>query len=156
MELERDIWSYDLERGTLSRVTFSALVSFPLWSIDGDRLIYGTSMGIRSINSTDLGQVEELTNPGTLIDFQLPTSITPDGQQILFTQGSEQIQNVHTLNMTPEHQSTPLINSEFAERGAAISPDGHWLAYTSNETGRAEVYVRPYPEIETGKWQIST
>ena len=58
--------------------------------------------------------------------------------------------------MTPEHQTTPLINSEFAELGPAISPDGRWVAYGSYESGRSEIYVRPYPEVETGKWPIST
>ena len=156
---QSDLWSYELERGTLSRVTYSGLVSSALWSIDGNRLIYGTKLGIRSVNSVGIGQVEELTQITAMRRYApIPTSISPDGQQILFTyfSGQEQSFDIHTLSLTPEHQTTPLINSEFGELGAAISPDGRWLAYQSDETGRMEVYVRPYPEIESGKWQIST
>ena len=158
--LNNELWSYDLERGTLSRITYSNDVWSPLWTADGDRLIYGTPQGIRSINSTGVGQIEELSNITEVTQFApMPTSISPDGQQLLFTnyaldQGN--VQDIHTLNLTPEHQFAPLINSEFTENGAVISPDGRWVAYLSNETGRNELYVRPYPEIETGKWQIST
>ena len=89
----------------------------------------------------------------------MPLSISPDGQQLLFTNwalGQERVADIHTLSLTPEHQFAPLINSEFMELGAVISPDGRWVAYLSGETGRPELYVRPYPEVDADKWQIST
>jgi serine/threonine-protein kinase len=58
--------------------------------------------------------------------------------------------------MEGESSSQPLLDSEFAEKSAAISPSGRWIAYESNESGRFEVYVRPFPNVEEGKWQISS
>lgn len=157
-----ELWTYDLERGTLSRITYSGDVWSPLWTADGERLIYGTPQGIRSISSTGIGQIEELSSITEITRFTpLPTSISPDGQKLLFSdwhfdQGG--VQDIQTLNLTPEYQSAPLINSEFTEfiAVAVISPDGRWVAYMSAETGRAEVYVRPYPNVEADKWKIST
>ena len=60
------------------------------------------------------------------------------------------------MPMTGEHTEQPLLATGFNESAAAISPDGKWLAYQSDETGRPEIYVRPFPDVESGKWQIST
>ncbi len=60
------------------------------------------------------------------------------------------------LTLDGDHSSTVLLDDEWLERGAALSPDGRWLAYTSNETGQREVYVRPFPDVDAGRWQIST
>jgi serine/threonine-protein kinase len=54
------------------------------------------------------------------------------------------------------HRVTALVQSSFAERNAVVSPDGRWLAYEANDSGQLEVYVRPYPEVSTGRWQVST
>ncbi|MCZ6484226.1 MAG: hypothetical protein O6826_00835, partial [Acidobacteria bacterium] len=59
------------------------------------------------------------------------------------------------LSMEGERTSQPLFQSQFNETKARISPDGHWIAYESNESGRTEIYVRPFPNVEEGKWQIS-
>lgn len=58
--------------------------------------------------------------------------------------------------MQGERAATVLLDEEWNEFGASLSPDGRWLAYTSNETGQREVYVRPFPDVESGRWQIST
>jgi len=60
------------------------------------------------------------------------------------------------LTLDPERTYRPLLKTRFYETGANLSPDGNWLAYTSNESGRREIYVRPFPDIDTGKWQVST
>ena len=60
------------------------------------------------------------------------------------------------LSVDGERTSTILLDTEFQEANAALSPDGRWLAYESNESGRREVYVRPFPEVNAGRWQIST
>ncbi len=63
--------------------------------------------------------------------------------------------DLHVLSMEDERVSQPLFQSQFREARAMISPDGHWIAYESDESGRFEVYVRPFPNVEEGKWQIS-
>ena len=60
------------------------------------------------------------------------------------------------LTLDGDRVLTVLLDDDWNERGAALSPDGRWLAYTSNETGRGEVYVRPFPDVDAGRWQIST
>jgi serine/threonine-protein kinase len=54
------------------------------------------------------------------------------------------------------HHVTPLVQSPFAERNGVVSPDGRWLAYEANDSGRFEIYVRPFPEVNNGHWQVST
>ena len=60
------------------------------------------------------------------------------------------------LTLEGDRTATLVIDGEFAERNAALSPDGRWLAYNSNETGQYEVYVQPFPDVDRGKWQVST
>jgi eukaryotic-like serine/threonine-protein kinase len=154
-----DIWSYELARGTLSRITFSNNAHSPLWSPDGARIIYSTPAGPESINANGIGEVEKLASslPSNLGTF-FPTAITPDASDILTYVGGGNARAIYRLRQTPEQTTmTPLLNApEYVETAAALSPDGRWLAYVTNETGQDEVYVRPYPDIDGGKWQIST
>ena len=60
------------------------------------------------------------------------------------------------LELDADHRVTPLVQTPFAEQNASISPDGRWLAYEANDSGQFEVYVRPFPEVNSGKWQVST
>jgi serine/threonine-protein kinase len=82
---------------------------------------------------------------------QYALSFSPDGKRLVFGQGND----LYVLSMEGERTSQPLFQSQFRERLGRISPDGHWIAYESNESGRQEVYVRPFPNVEEGKWQIS-
>ncbi|MDA2914999.1 hypothetical protein MYX77_13790, partial [Acidobacteriia bacterium AH_259_A11_L15] len=75
---------------------------------------------------------------------------------VFYEANSETSGDINVLSMEGEPISKPLLQTQFAEGGAAISPDGRWVAYHSNETGRREVYVRPFPNVEEGKWQISS
>jgi len=173
---ENDIWIWDLTRLTLTRLTFDpALDSYPVWSPDSRRVIFGS---IRSGQANNLywqaadgtGTPQRLTESG---NQQFPVAITPDGAEIVFRQ-------VNTAARTSEQggendlmrlrigspdappskgaskTATPLINTQFNEINADISPDGRWVAYQSNESGRDEVYVRPFPDVNSGRWQIST
>ena len=60
------------------------------------------------------------------------------------------------MEMTGTHTVTPLVQSPFAERNGIVSPDGRWLAYEANDSGQFEIYVRPYPAVNSGRWQVST
>lgn len=153
---EQNIWSYELDRGTFSRITFTTYAWYPLWSPDGSRLVYYTLGGISSVNSNGIGEIDVLVSkPDSDIFLWQPTSFTPDGTQLLYQEPSSGSWDMHSLSMAPEHVSTPLFNSGFEEQSGAISPNGRWIAYATNETGELEVYVRPFPDIESDKWLVS-
>ncbi len=78
-------------------------------------------------------------------------SFSPDGKRLVFGQGNE----LYVLSMEGERTSQQLFQRRVRESFGMISPDGHWIAYASNESGRQEVYVGPFPNVEEGKWQIS-
>ena len=84
--------------------------------------------------------------------FGLPNFITPDGAQLVFQNGGD----LYLLALNGEAAASPLLSSEFQEFFANISPDGRWMAYTSDETGRYEVYVRPFPNVDDNKFQVSS
>jgi serine/threonine-protein kinase len=152
-----DIWIYDLEREILTRLTFDpATDSFPVWTPDGQRIVFnsgragaGNDLFWKSADGT--GQVERLTtNPNNQGAF----SFSPDGKRLVFGEATNS--DLQVLSMEGERTSQPLFQSQFNESRARISPDGHWIAYESNESGRIEIYVRPFPNVEEGKWQISS
>jgi len=152
-----DIWIYDLEREILTRLTFDpATDSFPVWTPDGQRIVFnsgragaGNNLFWKAADGT--GQVERLTtNPNNQGAF----SFSPDGKRLVFSETTTT--DLQVLSMEGERTSQPLFQSQFNEFRARISPDGHWIAYESNESGRQEIYVRPFPNVEEGKWQISS
>src|SRR5262249_2356541 len=89
--------------------------------------------------------------------------ITPDGTRLVFRDGvartGEDLMVVSLAgDATPGgtgHRVTPLLQTRFNERNAEVSPDGRWLAYESDESGRDEIYVRPFPDVDAGRWPIS-
>ena len=81
-----------------------------------------------------------------------------DGSEILFTECAlgHSICDVSRIMLGEEVVYSKVFAEEFEEEAAVVSPNGRWIAYTSNESGQKQIYVRPYPEIETGRWQISS
>ncbi|MDA2923267.1 hypothetical protein MYX65_01185, partial [Acidobacteria bacterium AH-259-L09] len=156
-----DVWIYDLARGTHSRLTFDpAYDGRPLWTPDGRRLLFrsrrdagGENLFWKAADGT--GQAERLTtdpNPD-----RVAWSFTPDAKSLVFTQLSPETSwDLHVLSMEDEPTSQPLLQTQFGEGSPVISPDGRWIAYRSDETGQWEIYVRPFPNAEEGKWQISS
>ncbi|MCZ6769556.1 MAG: hypothetical protein O7D93_09950, partial [Acidobacteria bacterium] len=98
------------------------------------------------------GAVQRLT---TSPNSQGAYSFSPDGKSLVHNESSTS-RNLHVLSMEGEFASQPLLDSEFAENAAAISPSGRFIAYSSNESGQSEIYVRPFPNVDDGKWQISS
>jgi eukaryotic-like serine/threonine-protein kinase len=149
----QDIWVYDLARQTLSRLTFdNADDRFPVWTPDGERIVFhstrdGGGLWWRAADGTGAAErlLADAANP-------IPYAFTPDGAQLLYNAGG----NIYTLTPGAEVPAQALIQSEFGTIRPDLSPDGRWLAYQSNETGRFEIYVRPFPNIDDGKWQISS
>ena len=154
-----DIWTYDLERDSLTRLTFANGNSrFPIWTPDGKRVTYGSEQPGRALNlfwkpADGSGAEERLAES----EFrQYPTSWSPDGRVLAFSQRHPKTGgDVWLLSMEDKRAARPLLNSPYNESEARFSPDGRWLAYVSDETGRSEVYVRPFP-AGGGKSQVST
>lgn len=82
---------------------------------------------------------------------------SPDGTRMLLeTRTPESRDDISIVTMGPPVETRPLLNTRYSETAPAISPDGRWLASVSDESGRAEVYVRPFPAVDRGRWPIST
>ncbi len=150
-------WLLDISRGTLSRLTFEGNYNGgTAWTPDGKRITFGSDRaGPRNLfwqPADGSGAAERLmTNDHT----QVASSWSPDGQALLFEQtGPGTGFDVWTYR-TSDRKSQPFLNSRFNEIGPRFSPDAHWMAYASDESGRYEVYVQPYPG-PGGKWQVST
>ena len=83
--------------------------------------------------------------------------MSPDGTRLIFTETAPTTgEDVMQVELTGTHTVTPLVQSPFAERNGIVSPDGRWLAYEANDSGQFEIYVRPYPAVNSGRWQVST
>ena len=156
---ELDLWIWDLARSTLTRATFDPGVDLhPLWTPDGQRLIFTSERaGSRNLfwqSAAGTGGIERLSESPSV---QNATAVSPDGRHLIFTESAEKTaDDVMQVALAGTHQVTPLIQTPFVERNGMVSPDGRWLAYEANDSGRLEIYVRPYPEVSTGRYQVST
>ncbi|MCZ6750804.1 MAG: hypothetical protein O7E51_03130, partial [Acidobacteria bacterium] len=154
---DNDVWIYDIPRNTLTRLTFEGLNGYPLWTPDGERVTFSSIRGgtqdLFWIPADGSGTAERLT---TSEYGQYPLSWSPDGHTLVYyelhpTSGGD----LWLLPFEGEHKPQPFLQTPFHERSAVFSPDGKWLAYSSDESGRYEIYVRPFAG-GGGKWQIST
>ena len=156
-EQERDVWLYNLSRDTLTRLTFGGSTNaYPIWTPDGRRLAFmSTKEGVGNIFwqlADGSGGLERLN---TSEYVQAPTSWSADGQLLAFIEVNPTTgYDIWILRMS-DREAQPFLRTPFNESAPQFSPDGHWLAYVSDESGRYEVYVQPYPG-PGGKWQIST
>jgi serine/threonine-protein kinase len=138
---------YDLQRGALSTVATGTFPIRALWTAGGSRLIYGSSRQARAWNlwsrrADGGGPEERLTTSG---EVQLPLAITPDERTLVFAEGSGPTGLMQRMPLAPQGGATPLVPGRVWGSGAAFSPDGRFVAYESVESGRSEVYVRPFP-----------
>jgi serine/threonine protein kinase len=161
-----DISVYDFQSDVLSRLTFNGLESFnPVWTLDGKHLAFysrtGNSNGIAWVRSDGSGGVQPLIAGNT----PAPYSLSPDGRRLAYYDENLKSQFetwILPLDLADPDHPKPGKPERFAPSQAnqlhpAFSPDGRWIAYTSDESGSFEVYVRPFPETTAaGKWQISS
>jgi len=152
--LAGDIWVFDLQQSTLSRLTFEGRQQFPDWSPDGSRVVYTTLSGASGVfwSPAGGGEMELLYRPTG--DQVFEGLLSHDQRSIVFRAGSipGDLYYVRRDSLDAPHA---LLTSPHDERSPALSPDDRWLAYVSNETGRDEVYVRPFPG-RGGRWLVST
>ncbi len=157
---ERDIWLWDLRRQIMTRVTFDAqLDGLPVWSPDARRLVWTSQRdGPNNLYwqaADGTGTVERLTeSPNT----QRASSFTPDGRRLLLSETAGTASRNVDLGLLPlagDRRVTWLVKTRFSELNGEISPDGRWLAYESDESGQFEIYVRPFPAVDQGRWLVS-
>ena len=154
-----DIWVWDFAGKTMTRLTFAPEADiYPHWTPDGQHIVFSSQRGGRfnlfrtAANGT--GSPESLADADV---EQLVNAVTPDGKSaIAHALVPERSADLIVVSLTGDPQTESLISTEFAERDAALSPDGKWVAFESNMSGQTEVYVRPFPDVEAGQWQVST
>jgi len=156
---ELDIWTFDLARKTLTRLTMDPAVDgYPVWTPDGRRIIFESNRGggvfnLYSQAADGTGVPEALTKSQNSV---WPHSISPDGtRMVLHETGSKTGDDLDVLVMDGKSKPEPLIQTAFSEQHGEISPDGRWLAYDSNDSGQQQVHVRPFPNVNSGHWQVS-
>jgi len=152
-----DIWTYDLARDVLARLTYDRKSEFPRWAPDGKHLVFSSAKsGVINLffqAADGSGQAEQLF-PSEV--EQWVGSWSRDGRMLTFVQVSPTDSgDIWVLPLQGERKPQPFLRAPFTQYGALISPDGRWLAYLSDESGRFEVYVTSFPSGQ-GKWQIST
>ena len=149
--IRNEVWTYDVGTETPTRLTIDAHA--PLWSRDGEHLVYfSTQVGREGLYRERWdGSSEEpelLYRPGGATAF--PQAWLPDGTGLVFDERDETLDfDINLLSMDDEHAVTGLIATEFNEAGATLSPNGRWIAYSSDRSGVEEVYVRPFPGLDS-------
>jgi eukaryotic-like serine/threonine-protein kinase len=157
-----DIWIWNLVRKTLTKLTSEGKDNIcPVWSPDGKRIAFlsmgrgsdGKGTGLYHKSADGTGQDEQLPGPGLV-----PYCWSSDGKTLIGVEvtSSTFAEHIAMLSMEGDHAQKTLLQQASVVRSPNISPDGLWMAYTSNESGREEIYVRPFPEVDKGRWQIST
>ena len=173
--LETDVWIYDVARGVRTRLTFGDSSNLaPVWSPDGKQVAYGNFYLAKPQEPhyihcrPAMGGDEEVLYTST--DECWPTDWSPDGKYLLMSRGKYIGGNptdIWVLPLFGNREPYPLVRTPFRETQGHFSPDGQWVAYQSDESGRSEIYVVPFvpPEGEEhatakpargGKWQVST
>ncbi|HEY0701558.1 MAG TPA: protein kinase [Candidatus Acidoferrales bacterium] len=148
-----DVWIFDLGSAGVKRMTFDPSIDgSPVWGPDAKQLVFASARGHDFdlyLKNTDGGQEEKSTGHDAGHD-DYPTSWSRDGKNILYVRAGE----VWSMSM-PEMKRQLFLKSAGSVKNGQFSPDGKWVAYSSNETGKWEVYVTSFPDAK-GKWQIST
>lgn len=158
LEIEGDIWLYDLRRGALSRFTSGQSGELtPIWDRDGSRLVFSSNrLGPPDlfVKPTDGSEGEKLLCRSSYP--KLADSWSPDGQWLVYSEiNPETGSDLWLLSMTGEGEPHPLLATVFDESQASFSPDGRWLAFVSNESGDYQVFVQPFPGPGP-RYQVST
>ena len=146
--VNKDIWFVDTARGTEDRATFEGQNALPRFAPGGSRFAFRSDRnGPQQIflnDGVNLREAKQLTSG----PFDVPSSWTADGKELLFTRGYTSLggnTDIYAVSIDQPDKVRPVVATPADERAPDISPDGKWLAYTSNDSGNSEVYVQPYP-----------
>jgi serine/threonine-protein kinase len=155
-----DIWIKQLPSGPLSRLTFEGPAVRPRWTPDGRSVLYVSSSD--SAAPSIWRRKADGSSPPELV-WRVPgrtiaeASLSGDGQWLIYRMNADSgNRDIYAVRPGRDTTPVPLLTGRFREQGAALSPDGRWLAYASDESGRDEIFVRPFPNTAAGRWQVST
>jgi serine/threonine-protein kinase len=145
------VWDFTGE--TLTRLTFDpAQDEYPVWTRDGRQILFASfrdkSWGVFAQFADGTGVAERVGSGSEEID---PLVLSPDGRTLVARAGGDLV----ALRLGQSENVVPLMATRFQEPNADVSADGRWVAYQSNESGRDEIYVRPFPAVASGLWQVS-
>ena len=150
--LNTDVWTYELQRESAQRLTFDpGFDVVPIWSPDASRLVFSSNRGEHVdlyMKNSDGAETEKVIVHDEF--NKIPSDWFRNGEYILYTRGPD----LWFLTF-PALKSTLFIKAPSIVRNGQFSPDGKWVAYASNETGKWEIYVTSFPDAR-GKWQVST
>ena len=155
---DRDIWLLELPEGATTRFTFNPADDYyPVWSPDGSQIVFASnregSFGLYQKPSSGAGNEESLLKSAADVG---PYSWSPDRRFITYRSvGAKGFTEAWILPLFGDRKPFPYLQGDFTQSGPRVSPDGHWLAYYSTESGRYEVYIQSFPKRES-KWQVST
>jgi serine/threonine-protein kinase len=159
------IYVYDRSRETFTRSTLQSGNFFPVWTKDGKRLIFCSNregpyrMYWKLVDRG--GGAERLMTEAqaqkTGGQIHCPESVSPDGKFLLFMPHGhpQRWTDIWVLPLEGEREPRPLVATEVNEILASFSPDGRWIIFGSDKTGRYEIFVRPFPEVDRREWQVS-
>jgi serine/threonine-protein kinase len=149
-----NIWTLDLARPTSTRLGKGVR---PIWSTDGEQVFFASEhvsgrRDIFSIPADGSGEAQQLTTGA----YCLPAAVSSDGKILISVHWSEGSGlDIGTMRLDKERESELILQTAFDEHSAVLSPDDRWIAYVSDESGRNEVYLRPFPGAG-GRWKVST
>jgi serine/threonine protein kinase len=157
-----DIWLIDIARGVRSRLTFETSTEYAaVWSPDGSRIAFNSNpknvYDLYQKSAAGIGSEQLLL---TTPQLKTPMDWSPDGRFLLYRSLDPTMNwDLWALPLEGDRKPFPVVQTNFEERDGQFSPDGRWIAYVSNESGRFEIYIQPFSGPEgkfAGKWQIST
>ncbi|HVL66741.1 MAG TPA: protein kinase [Vicinamibacterales bacterium] len=159
---EEDVWIWDVRRETLARLTDRpGADQYGLWTPDHRIVFSSAALGRFELfrhRPDAVGQPEQITDTTAEKVQPFPNAVTPDGKQVIFrSQRDGPKSDLFVAEMTGEKRVRPLLATEHDERNAALSPDGAYMAFESDVTGgRMEIYVRPFPDVDSAQYKVST
>jgi serine/threonine-protein kinase len=157
-DAEQQVWVKQLDRGPLSKLTFEGRTNVrPSWHPDGRSVAFASDA--RSVMDAWMKRADGSAQAELLLDIEpaiQEIEWSRDGTWAVLRLNSQPGSDLHAWRPGVDSAPAPLVVTGFDELQPALSPDGRWLAYASNESGRYEVYVRPFPNADAAKWQVST
>lgn len=151
-----NVWVADLARESAkTRLTYGQTTStIPIWSSDGTQVVYGTTRGrIYRKAGNGTGQEEVLVESK---NWLIPSCWSADGRYLVYHEvDPKTADDIWVLTLGGDRRPRAYLRTQFDERNGQISPDGRWMAYSSNESGKLEVYVSTFPDANGGKWPVS-